>query len=289
MEPVAPRARGSWRNLKVGARLSMEEISSVFIILSELEASLIPEVNMSIARRAIFISSWLAFVSMMAASSTAQNTKFSQARVIIEFNASAEDVGIQVFLDGDPWKKLQVFDPNDRQILAVAGTNSLRKQGLTELFFESSEPSLANLPLKDFLARFPAGRYEFEGETIEGTEVESVAVLSHVIPAGPEIVSPVSPDDDPPIVDPNDAVIEWEPVTEAIGGSGRLQITGYQVIVEQEKPLRVFSIDLPASATRVTVPADFFVKRNALHKFEVLAIEKGGNQTITEGEFLTVP
>ncbi len=244
---------------------------------------------MSMPTRAVFISSWFAVVSMMAASALAQQTKFSQARILIEFNESAEDVGIQVFLDGDPWKRLQVFDPNERQILAITGTNSLSKQGLTELFFETSEPSLADLPLKDFLARFPAGKYEFEGETIDGTALESTAVLSHVIPAGPEIVSPVSPDDDPPLVDPNDLVIEWEPVTETITGSGRIQIKGYQVIVEQEAPLRIFSIDLPASATSVAVPPGFLVQRNTLHKFEVLAIEKGGNQTITEGEFVTLP
>lgn len=244
---------------------------------------------MSMPARAAFISSWFAVVSMTAASSLAQETKFSQARIIIEFNASAEDVGIQVFLDGDPWKRLIVSDPNERQILAIAGSNSLAKHGLTELFFETSEPSLADLPLKDFLARFPAGRYEFEGETIDGTELESTAVLSHTIPAGPEIVSPISLDDDPPLVDPDHLVIEWEPVTETITGSGRVQITGYQVIVEQEEPLRIFSIDLPASATSVAVPPGFLVQPNTLHKFEVLAIERGGNQTITEGEFVTLP
>lgn len=46
-------------------------------------------------------------------------------------------------------------------------------------------------------------------------------------------------------------------------------------------------IDLPASRTSVTVPPEFFIQRDTLHKFEVLAIEAGGNQTIKEGEFVT--
>jgi hypothetical protein len=234
----------------------------------------------------------LAFGATAMPSVLAQDNEisFSQARIFIEFNASAEDVGVQVFLDGDPWKRLQVFDPNGRQILGIVGTRSLSKQGLTELFFESSEPSLAEVPLPEFLARFPRGEYELEGVTIEGEEIEGTAVLSHVIPAGPEIVSPVPlPNGDPPLVDPNDLVIEWEPVTETIDGSRRIQIVGYQVIVEQLKPRRVFSIDLPASATSVAVPPGFLVQRNKLHAFEVLAIEKGRNQTITEGEFRTLP
>ncbi len=214
---------------------------------------------------------------------------FSRTKIIIEFNASAEDVGIQVLLDGDPWKRLEVFNPRNRKILDVTATRSLAKQGLTEFFFESSEPSLADVPLSEFLARFPKGKYEFEGETTDGMEVEGTAVLSHRIPAGPEILSPVSPTDDPPVVDPNNLVIEWEPVTETITGSPNLKITGYQVIVEQVEPLRIFSIDLPGSATGVMVPPGFLVQRDTLHKFEVLAIEKSGNQTITEGEFVTLP
>lgn len=214
---------------------------------------------------------------------------FSKTKILIEFNASAEDVGIQVLLDGEPWKRLQVFNPAERKILDLVARRSLAQQGLTELFFESSEPSLAEVPLSEFLARFPRGKYEFEGETVEGIEIEGTAVLSHRIPAGPEIVSPVSPNDEPPLVDPNNLVIEWEPVTEAITGSQKLTITGYQVIVEQEEPLRVFSIDLPATATSVMVPPGFLVQPDTLHKFEVLAIEKSGNQTITEGEFVTPP
>jgi hypothetical protein len=212
---------------------------------------------------------------------------FSKSKLIIEFNSSAEDIGVQVLLDGEPWRKLAIFTPSDLKVLDVLAQRSLRKQGLTEFFFESSEPSLAEVPLEEFLARFPEGEYEFEGLTVEGEAIEGVATFTHVIPAGPEIISPVSETEDLPVVDTEDFEIEWVPVTETIFGSEDIEIVGYQVIVEQVEPLRVFSIHLPASATSVEVPEEFFAQKGTLHKFEVLAIEAGGNQTITEGEFLT--
>ena len=212
---------------------------------------------------------------------------FSKARIIIEFNETAQDVGVQVFLDGEPWKTVSVFSPKGTKILNILGQRSLSKQGLTELFFESSEPSLANLPLEQFFARFPAGEYEFEGVTVEGKAIEGEAILTHVIPEGPSIITPASTTDDPPVVDPANFVIAWEPVTETITVSEDLQIAGYQVIVEQVEPRRVYSVDLPASTHSVMVPPEFFAQRDTLHKFEVLAIESGGNQTITEGEFVT--
>jgi hypothetical protein len=91
------------------------------------------------------------------------------------------------------------------------------------------------------------------------------------------------------VVDHNNFVIQWEPVSETITGSEEIEIVGYQVIVKQEEPLRVSSIDLPASVTSAMVPPKFFHQQDTLHKFEVLAIEASKNQTITSGEFITLP
>ncbi len=213
---------------------------------------------------------------------------FSRLRLIIEFNSSAVDIGVQVLLDGDPWWYLKAFRPDGRKILDIVARRSLMRQGLTELFFESSEPELANVPLEVFFARFPEGVYEFEGVTVDGECIEGETTFTHVIPAGPVIVSPAQ-DDLPPVVDPNNLVISWEAVTKTMEGSTDLEIVGYQVIVEQVEPRRVFSIDLPGSTTSIRIPGEFFVQHDTLHKFEILAIETGGNQTITEGEFVTAP
>ncbi len=216
-----------------------------------------------------------------------RDVPFGKAQIKIELNSSADDIGVQVLLDGEPWERVSAFGPNGRKILDIQGRRSLAIQGLTELFFESSEPSLADVPLEEFFRRFPEGEYEFEGRTTQGDEIEGVATLTHAIPAGPVIVSPVGTEDEPPVVDPDDLVIEWEPVIETIDGSGDIEIVGYQLIVEQVDPPRTLSLDVPGDVTSVRVPPEFFAEPDALHKFEVLAVEAGGNQTITEGEFVT--
>ena len=50
----------------------------------------------------------------------------------------------------------------------------------------------------------------------------------------------------------------------------------------------MLSIDLPPLMS-VKIPREFFLQRNTLHKFEVLAIDASGNQTITQGSFVTQP
>jgi hypothetical protein len=85
----------------------------------------------------------------------------------------------------------------------------------------------------------------------------------------------------------------WEPVTESINGSTEIEIIGYQVIVETEDPrrladVRVFNADVPASVTSVTVSPGFLAP-DTEYDFEVLAIEEGGNQTITSSSFTTAP
>jgi hypothetical protein len=94
-------------------------------------------------------------------------------------------------------------------------------------------------------------------------------------------------------VDPKNLVISWGAVTKKIEGSGAgdLVIVAYEVIVERTDndqlgdALRTFDIKLPATADpiqSVTVPPQF-LEPGTEYKFEVLAINKGGNQTITEG------
>jgi Fibronectin type III domain len=218
----------------------------------------------------------------------AKELQFDRAKIIIEFNSTANegvgDVGVQVLLDGEPWQLLKIKDPRSRTILNITASASLRRQGLTELFFESSEPSLDEVPLAEFLARFPEGEYEFEGRTIEGRKIEGEANFTHVIPAGPVIVSP----ENGAVVNPSSLVIQWQPVTTKIAGSGPLVVVAYQVVVDGGDPSRRFDVTVAAKPTTmsVTVPPQF-LEPGTEYTFEVLAIEVGGNQTITEGFFAT--
>ena len=211
------------------------------------------------------------------------DVQFARTQMYIEYNATAGDVGMQVSMDGEPWKHLRVFRPDGRLIMEVRGRRSLALQGFTELFFESSEPPLASVPLPVFLARFPAGEYEFEGRTLNGREITGVATFTHAIPEEPVVVSP----QDNTVQNPANTVVTWIPVSNPPGS----EIVAYQVTVTQALdvlPKRVFSVHVPADTTNVTVPAEF-LQHGAVYEFEVLAIEAGGNQTIHRGDFTTAP
>ena len=134
--------------------------------------------------------------------------------------------------------------------------------------------------MKEILERFPAGEYQFTGETIKGEALFSKATLTHAIPDGPELVSP--PEES--VQDSNNIVLRWKPVADPKGS----KIVNYEVLVTQEEPLpkRVLSAVLPGTATSMVVPSVFFLPGQE-YKWEILAIEKGGNQTLSESDFLT--
>ena len=229
---------------------------------------------------ALVIGVAVGVLSLGVAAPEAWAKPFSAAKIIFEVNATDEDAGIQVFLDGKPWKVVKIFNPDNEQIFKVLGTGNLGMFGLTELFSESNEPPFEEVPLAEVLAMFPAGKYRFEGTTVEGASLKSTATLSHVIPCGPEIVSSETLPFNMARIEWNAVINRLDPATEECGGSTDLEIVGYQVIVD------TFQVTLPASATSVTVPPEF-LEPNTMYLFEVLAIEASGNQTITEGSFMT--
>jgi hypothetical protein len=207
---------------------------------------------------------------------TAKAIRLAEATLIVEVNETDGDAGLQVFLDGDPWRAMRVTAPNGREIVAVKASGRLKGYGLTELFSESSEPPFDVFPLARFKRLFPAGRYAFAGETTDGEPVTGAARLSHDIPVGPRLVSPR----EDAVVGRTSLVTRWSATSQPPG----IDIAGYRALVTRENPLRVFSVDLRASARTVTVPSEF-LEPGVEYKLEVQAIEKSGNQTLTEVAF----
>ncbi len=187
-------------------------------------------------------------------------------------------------------------------IFGLEGTHDL-----TESFQERVEPPIIDLEtalgcepaddaisLNELFARWPAGTYEFDGES-GGVEFEGIAKLTHKIPAGPEITAP----EDGAVV-PHDAnlLVKWNKVTRPIlSGLGPVEIVGYHVVVvDITNPVLApgktkTALDADLSKTELTflVPKQY-LEPNRIYEFEVLATEKGGNQTITEGGiFCTQP
>lgn len=225
--------------------------------------------------------------------------EFDELKVIIEINATDGDAGFQALGDAEAWEEVRIDSPDGKKLFDVKAKGNLREQGLTEIFFESEEPSCEELPLLEFLERFPAGEYLWTGKRSGGEKLEGEAVLTHKLPGAPLIIAP----DEGDVVDSNNPVmIEWgegeglgECEPEDNGIEEPEELFGYQVVVEREDPapLVVFTVDLPSTATMVTIPSEF-LEEDAIYKFEVVAIEareneevERGNQTISESFFCT--
>ena len=202
----------------------------------------------------------------------ARTIPFADARLKIEVNATDGDAGLQVFLDGEPWKAVSLSNPSGRKLVEITAKGPLKDYGLTELFSESSEPPFDEFPLEEFKKLFPEGVYTFRGTTIDGKRLLGSARLSR------RAQDPPTPRRGPGRAQPCRGRLEGG--AESTGS----KIVGYQVVVTREDPLRVLSVDLPARARRLPVPAEF-LQRGTEYKAEVLAIEAGGNQTLTEIAF----
>lgn len=223
----------------------------------------------------------------------AATIQLDASEIFIEINWTAGDAGIQIFLDGEGWDSMQVSDPDGNTNVDVMADNSVGEQGITELFFESAEPSFDEQTLEELLELFTEGRYSFLGETTEGDRLRGTAMLTHDLPCAPEIISATENDD-------GSLSLRWYPVTERLNtavepvvcGGGPINIAGYEVVVEFERQgtgeTFVVSTELGSLANSLTVASDFLdslAGMNGEVKFEVIAREVSGNQTITEGEF----
>jgi hypothetical protein len=204
--------------------------------------------------------------------------RFERADLFIEINGTDGDAGLQMNLDGEDWRRLTLRDPRGRVVMEVRGRGRLRGYGLTGMTFESSEPPFDEVPLRKFKSRFPEGRYTFRGTTIDGRPMIGSDRLTHDIPSKPAVLAPAKH----AVVDPAGLVVRWEPVTRPRG----IDIVRYLVIVTAQASGRELSVDLPARATSVGIPAGF-LERAAAYAVEVLARERSGNQTIAEVPFRT--
>jgi hypothetical protein len=190
---------------------------------------------------------------------------FAIAEVFFEFNTTDNDLGFQVFLDAEGWKRVRLLDPAEKEIALLQAGGQLARLGITELRFESAEPSA-----EEVLGRFPPGEYWFRGRTAEGRLLASNAVLSHDLLPAPTM-SPSGA-----VVRVRDAVVEWN-----APGAGLVEI-----IINHPELGHTFDVTLPASARRLKVPPQFLTPGQE-YKIEILAISENGNRTIVESTFRT--
>jgi hypothetical protein len=226
------------------------------------------------------------------AASGQQPVPLKEAKLNIEHNATDHDTGFQGAVDSEGWRRLDARGPDGR-VLRFQGLGSLGELGLTELFFETVEPENADVPIQRLLRNLPEGRYTFSGPGQENGEATGPtagrALLTHDIPNGPQLVSPA----EGATVPTRGVVADWEPVSQTITGEPT-KIISYQLIIEQDvEPHRhmiglpgSLSMYLPPSVTEIDVP-DGFLEPGTDYNWEVLAIERSGNQTLSSGTFTT--
>ena len=87
------------------------------------------------SRQALTIVSLTAVLLALVMVPQAAAVRLDETAIFIEINDTDGDAGIQIFLDGEGWDVMQVFDPNGTEILGVLGESSIAQQGITELFF----------------------------------------------------------------------------------------------------------------------------------------------------------
>ena len=191
---------------------------------------------------------------------------FDDAEVFLEFNSTANDMGFQLFLDAEGWKALEVTGP-DGDVLNVNAQGPLAELGITELRFESAEPSPSEV-----LGLFKAGTYRFRGRTVEGGLLGSEPELSHAL-----LPPPTFTPTEGQVVDPDNLVVTWNaPGAEFV-----------EVIIEDDLG-HVFDVTVSGDVTSLNVPPQF-LENGLTYKLKILAISDNGNRTISEGTFVTQP
>jgi len=228
---------------------------------------------------------------LMTAARAQPPEQFEEAELFVELNDTDGDLGLHASIDGEPWTALEITGPGRRLLLDMFSRGQLRRQGLTQLFFESAEPSFDELDPADFFSRFPEGQYEIAGRALEGGRIVSTAVLSHVLAAPPAnilvaaVPAATSCDADPLPIVLAPVTISWEPVTTShpeIGKQGPVTISRYQFFVEREGAK--LSIDLPPAVTEFEIPTRVTNLGNEF-KFEIIARTTTGNNTAVESCF----
>jgi hypothetical protein len=199
--------------------------------------------------------------------SSAHGTPFDIAEVFFELNTTDNDMGFQLFLDAEGWDRVTLTDPRGNLVTRLFAEGKLAEIGITELRFESAEPSVAAVR-----SRFPAGEYILRGHTVEGATLVSRMRLSHSLLAAPTF-SPRNGQ----LVDENNTVVRWN-------APGAEQV---EVIIENTDLGHVFDVTV-SGTTQLRVPSQF-LRRGKEYTIELLSIAENGNRTIAQSTFRTKP
>jgi hypothetical protein len=219
-----------------------------------------------------------------------QTIPFVAADVFIELNDSDGDLGLHASTNSDePWTLMKIIGPTGL-LMEFTTRPELTNQGMSQVDFESAEPSFDELSPTRFFRRFPEGRHAIVAHATNGGRIKSYANLSHVLAAPPGNVmvngvrGAVNCDSAlPTVLSP--VTVDWDAVTQShprLGKRGDIRIRRYQFFVETDSSR--FGIDLPPSVTRFDIPP-VMLGAPGTYKYEIIAQTTTGNNTAHESCF----
>lgn len=212
---------------------------------------------------------------------------FSKADLYFELNATDGDIGLHGLLDGEAWSAVRIVGPGGQfEVIRAVANDDSPEFGVTELFFESNEPPLANRSFAELLALFPPGQYDFLGTTTVGQPIVGEDILTAAIPCPVNIEASMNH---------GELSIEWtlapgafDPDTGVCKSRSRaVRPIGVQVVMVLglgDGSERVFSADMPPQNGDIEIPEEFLAGEIEESKVEILVVDKSGNRTSTEIE-----
>lgn len=191
-----------------------------------------------------------------------------EGKLLIERNTTDNDTGFQAFADGTPWNTLTLKNSNEASFFSASAEGGLKGFGLTEFFFETSEPENDEAaPIESVLKRIPEGTYTYSAVDVDSEQRSITATMTHDIPAGPVLQSPSNETEG---IGLTGISLTWDAVTQDIDGDS-IKLAGYQVIVEKDEDdsnpetfaQSSLSAYLSTDTTSFTIPMTFWRITNA--------------------------
>jgi hypothetical protein len=144
----------------------------------------------STSARLLFLAAAMSWVlGSTPACRAADTTPLEISNIHFEYNSSANDLGVHVFLDGEDWRA-KIVNPKEKTIFP-SRVEVPTRTSVDRAVLRGAEPSLPS-PLAELLGLFPEGQYVFKGRTVDGGKSAAWA-RSARHPAGPSVSAEVDP------------------------------------------------------------------------------------------------
>ena len=196
---------------------------------------------------------------------------FKELSMRFEVNETDGDGEVVFFVKAsEGLNSFQVLAPDGKVIIFILSNDErtgIDPIGLAQFRLETGEPSIDGVK-----AAYPEGAYQFLARTISGGQLFGEAILSHVL-----LPAPVFSPDGAQGVDPNHAVVKWQPVEGAVA---------YEVEIENDDLEVNVTATLPGSTRRFNIPQGFLLPGTE-YAVGVATITADGNVSVAESSFVT--